>query len=135
MPEQSKSGWRWLALPVVVLIATAGVLVLGAATYLAVFEWACPSSARLDSSCYSEGFLWVERGSFLLIASLAGLVAVLSGYWVAPRAQFMTAQWLVFVGFIGSTLALLALDWDMWPLYGMYLAGLLAALVLLWFRR
>jgi hypothetical protein len=135
MSQQIKSGWRWLALPLVVAVAAGLVVVLGTAAYLLIFEWACPSQARLDSSCYSDGFLLLERGSFLLIAAVTAFASTWSGYWVAPRARFLTAQWLAFGEFVLASLILLALDWDMWPLYGAFIGGLLAALLLLRIRQ
>lgn len=123
--------WRWLLLPIAVALAATAVVALGMGLYLLVFEMACPSTERLDSACYSGGFLLLEQASFLTVAGLAGLAAIWAGFRAAPRGRFLAAQWLTLLLGLVSTLMWLALDWGMWPVYGSFVAGTLLALWLL----
>ena len=129
-PSPSPSTWwRWLALPFAVVLGGCVTVGLGVSGYLLLFDLLCPSTARFDSSCYSDGVLLTEKVIILAIAGLSGFAVIWSGYLATPRAPFLTAQWLALLGFVASTLVLLALDWDMWPLYSAFLAGLGLALV------
>ncbi|MEH6472372.1 MAG: hypothetical protein V7752_14075 [Halopseudomonas sp.] len=121
--------WRWLLLPCVVALSWGLAVALGAGAYLLFMDVVCPPELRFDSSCYSDAVLLSEKLMILAIASVSGLAMICGGYWAAPKAAFLTAQWLALFGALSATLALLALDWDMWLMYGAFLAGLVLALV------
>ncbi|MEH6650159.1 MAG: hypothetical protein V7707_09070 [Motiliproteus sp.] len=133
MAESSNEGrwWQWMLLPIAVVVAATLVAALGAGIYLLVFDLACPSTDRLDSACYSGGFLLLERGSFLVVAGLTGLAAIWAGFRVAPSGKFLAAQWLALLLSLVAILMCLALDWGMWPIYGSFVVGTLLALWLL----
>ena len=73
--------------------------------------------------------LLTEKLMILAIAGLSGVAVIWSGYLATPKAPFLTGQWLALIGAVVATLALLALDWGMWPLYGAFLTGMALALL------
>tara|TARA_R110001583_G_scaffold12166_5_gene54130 strand:- start:104 stop:526 length:423 start_codon:yes stop_codon:yes gene_type:complete len=131
MSDQRESApwWRWLLLPCVVVVSWALAVALGTGTYLLLFDLLCPSEARFDSSCYTDAMLLTEKLMILAIAGLSGVAVIWSGYLATPKAPFLTGQWLALIGAVVATLALLALDWGMWPLYGAFLTGMALALL------
>ncbi|RDE19509.1 hypothetical protein DV711_11500 [Motiliproteus coralliicola] len=123
------SVWRWMALPLVVAAVGALVMALGTGSYLLFLDIACPDQARFEGSCYSGDLLAVEKAIFLLVAGLTGLAGVLSAYYAAPSKRFLAAQWIAFVLALVAALAVLALDWGMWPLLSAFGGGMVLGLV------
>ncbi|WP_421870164.1 hypothetical protein [Motiliproteus sp.] len=123
------SVWRWMALPLVVAAVGALVMALGTGSYLLFLDIACPDQTRFEGSCYSGDLLAVEKVIFLLVAGLTGLAGVLSAYYAAPSKRFLAAQWIAFVLALVAALAVLALDWGMWPLLSAFGAGMVVGLV------
>lgn len=123
------SVWRWIALPLVVAAVGAVVMALGTGGYLLFLDIACPDQNRFEGSCYSGELLATEKTIFLLVSGLTGLAGVLSAYFAAPNKRFLAAQWIAFILALIASLAVLALDWGMWPLLCAFGGGMVVGLV------
>ena len=120
---------RWGWIPLVSLLSSSLVLLVGVGAYLLFMELSCPSDSRFDSHCYSDGLLLIEKAIFLLIAALMGGVWVLSGLQLLEAKRYEAAQWLALSAAVLVSIGVLLIDWHLWPLLLAFLVGLGLALL------